>query len=345
MFLACRKMKTKFRLLLPHILFWAIYAVSEYYANVVHIRPEQERELLLTTLRGLPVVMLPAYFLRYFAVPRYLKSNRWFPFLLWILAACLIVLQVRIRWMQITHLFDSGPYFPLPVGKVLKNVIRDYSIIALAVCLGIIKDWRWQQRQNLALVKAKAQAELQQLKNQLHPHFLFNSLNNLYTLALEKSDLTADAILKLTELLDYLVYWAKEDVVTLAKEVTLLDSYLDLERLRSSADLLIKRDFSIEDDEVKIAPVLLLPFVENCFKHGGPGADGIFAIRILLSCRQGQLKFIAENTKKAGRHTPAGGVGLSNSKKRLDLTYPGGYQLDISDQADRFHVALQISIK
>ena len=122
--------------------------------------------------------------------------------------------------------------------------------------------------------KSKAEAEIKLLKGQLHPHFLFNSLNNIYSLALVKSDLTADSILKLTELLDYLVYKANMDKVPLSKEVQLLHNYIGLEQLRYGNHLRIETAITVQNDALLVAPLLLLPFAENCFKHGGPGQDG-----------------------------------------------------------------------
>ena len=232
----------------------------------------------------------------------------------------------------------------MPARKMVKNVIRDYSVVALAVCLYIIGDWRQKQKLNEKLIKAKAEAELKLLKGQLHPHFLFNTLNNIYSLALQKSDLTADSILKLTELLDYLVYWANKEKVALSKEVELLKSYLDLEKLRYGEKLQLNAEFSEIGNNLKVSPLILLPFVENCFKHGGISANGVFWINLKLKVYDKKFVFNIENSKKKKKDkTKTGGVGLENIQQRLVLIYPDKHQLEIDDNDEFFSVRLEIN--
>ena len=183
------------------------------------MHPEYTWRFFQSTLLTLPLLMLATYFIAWFVVPRYLKADRWTEFILWIVAVAIFVFFARIKWAELVNYLESGRYFKMPVDKMLKNIIRDYAIIALAVCISIIGDYRRKQKLNEELIKAKAEAEIRLLKGQLHPHFLFNSLNNIYSLALLKSDMTAESILKLTELLDYLVYRASLDKVALSKEV------------------------------------------------------------------------------------------------------------------------------
>jgi LytS/YehU family sensor histidine kinase len=252
-----------------------------------------------------------------------------------------------LKWTELVVYLQEDRYFKMPAAKVLKNVIRDYSIVALAVCTYIIGDYRKKQKQNEELIKARAEAEIKLLKGQLHPHFLFNSLNNIYSLALTKSDLTADSILKLTELLDYLVYRANMDKVALAKEVELIENYMGLEQLRYGEKLKIISDIAAFSHEIKIAPLLLLPFAENCFKHGGVGPDGAFCIEIQLRADQQKLSFHISNSKKNGINArpPSGGVGLENIQKRLTLLYPNRHQLNISNLPGLFSVKLDINFE
>lgn len=290
--------------------------------------------------------MLPTYFIAWYVVPRYLKSSRWHVFVLWVLVVAVFVFFARLKWEEMLIYLQSGERFDMPVNKLLKNIIRDYAIIALAVCINIIGDYRKNQRQNEQLAKAKAEAEIKLLKGQLHPHFLFNSLNNIYSLALMKSDLTADSILKLTELLDYLVYRANLDKVALSKEVQLLENYVDLEKLRYGEKLNVEMDIALHNDGVQVAPLILLPFAENCFKHGGPGADGLFRIRIKLHSDDQRLHFEITNSKKKRReNNPVnGGVGLENIRQRLTLLYPNRHKLNISDEAETYGVKLVIEV-
>ena len=329
-----------------HLAGWALYVLSEYLANYIHLATGTHGAFIWHTLLSLPVLMIPTYFVVGFAVPRYLKKGKWLQFVLILLAVAALVFYARLKWFEWVNWLQHGYQGSMPPGKILKNVIRDYSLIALAVCLCLIAGWQQQQQRNEALIRARADAEMQLLKAQLHPHFLFNTLNNLYSLALSESPHTAESILRLTELLDYLVYWANKDRVPLSKEVQLLHNYLELERLRHGVHLCIETQLDVQNDAVMVSPLLLLPFVENCFKHGGKGADGRFSIRIRLYAGD-SLRFDIHNSKRPRRDTPAvsGGLGLQNIRKRLALTYPGQHSLDIYDEAEYFHVSLQIEWK
>jgi len=330
-----------------HILFWLLYVASEYFANLMHMQPGHRMHFFQSVFLTLPALMLPTYFIALFVVPRFLKTNNWHLFILWILVVAVFVFFARIKWEELVNYLESGRYFKIPTNKMLKNIIRDYAIIALAVCIYIIGDYRKKQKHNEQLIKAKAEAEIKLLKGQLHPHFLFNSLNNIYSLALVKSDLTADSILKLTELLEYLVYRANMDKVALSKELELLHHYIDLEKLRYGEKLKIESDISIHRDTIQVAPLILLPFAENCFKHGGAGKDGFFQISIMLHTDGKRLIFHITNSKKKRKESEIvhGGVGLENIRQRLILLYPNRHQLDIRDLEDTYSVRLEINFR
>ena len=328
-----------------HFLFWALYVLSEYLANLVHLSPGTQFEFLRSTLLSLPVLMLPTYFLVWFAVPRLLKKRKIALFALSVLVVGLFVFYSRIKWLELINYINHDHYFQVPASKVVKNVIRDYAIIALAVCIYIIGDWRKNQQLNEALIKAKAEAEIKLLKSQLQPHFLFNSLNNIYSLALMKSDLTADSILKLTDLLEYLVYKANQEKIPLAQEVQLIKNYIGLEQLRYGEQLQVEEQINIDNEQLLIAPLLLLPFAENCFKHGGSSKNGIFRIVLHLKVAQNRLEFYLENSKKKmPSPEKTGGIGLENIQKRLQLIYPQSHQLNILDEEDSFKIQLSINL-
>lgn len=327
-----------------NLLFWSLYITSEYLANMIHIRPGETLLFFRATLLSLPVLMLASYFIAWYVVPQFLAKGKWMVFSLWLLAIGTVVFFARLEWQHLINYLDGQYYGRIPPSKMLKNIIRDYSIIALAVCVSIISDYREKQLLNKRLADSKAAAEIKLLKGQLHPHFLFNSLNNIYSLALMKSELTADSILKLTQLLDYLIYRVAQDRVPIGEELELLNNYIGLERLRYDERLVVESDIQLPDEHLAIAPLMLLPFAENCFKHGGPGKDGFFRVKILLQIEDQQLKFRIQNSKKeSGRKTESnGGIGLQNIRQRLALLYPRRHHLLIHNQADSFAVDLQI---
>ena len=336
----------RFNLLGVHLIFWGLYVLSEYLANTIHLQGAQRYLFLRSILLSLPALILAAYFISWYVVPKYLQANKWLPFIIWISLIGLFLFYARIKWLELINYLEHDQHYRIPPSKVVKNVIRDYAIVALAVCIQIISDYWKRQKLNEALIKAKAEAEIKLLKGQLHPHFLFNSLNNIYSLALVKSDHTADSILMLTELLDYLVYRANMETVPLGKELQLLQNYIGLEKLRYGDKLQVQMDIETADENRQLAPLLLLPFAENSFKHGGVGPQGYFQIDIQLQLHADRLYFHISNSKKSAieKKNLPGGVGLQNIKQRLQLIYPNRHQLTITDRKESFRVELVINL-
>lgn len=328
------------------LFFWGLYLASEYLANLMHIPKGEELQFLKSVLLSLPALLLATYILVRFGVPHLLQASRWIVFTLLVLGLAIFLFYARIKWLTLIQYLEHDQIFRIPASKVLKNVIRDYATVALAVCFYIINDYRVKQSLNEKLIKAKAEAEIKLLKGQLHPHFLFNSLNNIYSLALLKSEHTADSILKLTDLLDYLVYRANLEAVPLEKEVQLLENYIGLEKLRYGEHLKVNMKLDEGTDGIMVAPLILLPFAENCFKHGGPGSDGNFLIDLSLQFNQQELVFLLKNTKKkrSAEDETSGGVGLQNLRERLRLIYPQQHRLDITETKNSYQVLLQIKL-
>jgi two-component system LytT family sensor kinase len=191
-------------------------------------------------------------------------------------------------------------------------------------------------------LKEKVETELKLLKSQIHPHFLFNTLNNIYSLTLIKSDRAPDAVLKLSELLDYLIYQGEADKVSLDKEVRFIRNYLELEQLRYGERLEV--DFVIlgEPAGIHIAPFLLIPLVENSFKHGVSLGRNKQRLKIRLDIVGGNIEFYIENSmpEKQTGDEPPGGMGLSNLGKRLELIYPGNHSLETWEEGTRFMATL-----
>ncbi|UZR98363.1 sensor histidine kinase [Chondrinema litorale] len=181
--------------------------------------------------------------------------------------------------------------------------------------------------------------ELNLLKSQIHPHFLFNTLNTIYGFALKQSTETPDLILRLSDLLDYILYQVNKPGVSLRDELKHLNQYIDLEKVRFEDTLSVRMKLDIENDEEQIAPLILLPFVENAFKHGAL-TDGLLLIDIVISSTNSRLHFYVKNTCNFISYNA--GIGLSNIQKRLELLYPDRHDLNISMEEDAFIVNLEI---
>jgi len=327
-----------------HLGFWGLYLLAEFLANMHHYPPGAYGRLWRDALLSLPILAGGAYFIAYVLVPRFLEKGKGWLFLLFTLLTAIAVLWGRVYWLAMINYFESGNLTTFPPSKVLKNVIRDYSVIALAVCLKIIDDWRQRGKVARVLHREKAGVELQLLRAQLQPHFLFNNLNNLYGLALRGSKQTAAGILKLSQILDYLLYHSARPRVPLSREIELLENYFDLERLRYGERLQLRTDFPATPPDLPIAPLLLLPFVENCFKHGGRNRQGVFTAEATLLVEKRCLIFNLSNSKSstAAGKPSTGGIGLANIRRRLDLLYPGSHTLELDERTGYFHVRLTL---
>ncbi|MEM6771160.1 MAG: histidine kinase, partial [Bacteroidota bacterium] len=194
----------------------------------------------------------------------------------------------------------------------------------------------------------KAQAELRLLKAQIHPHFLFNTLNNLYSLTVEKSDQAPEVVERLSEMLDYQLYQCNTPKVAVRKEIELLENYIQLESLRYGKRLRLSFEHSVDDPGAQIAPLILISPVENAFKHGASGnADSPF-IEIQLNVTAGMLYFNVRNNKPPiaiTDHTEyTEGIGLNNIRKQLRLLYPDQHVLTIEETEQEFHLSLVITL-
>jgi two-component system, LytTR family, sensor kinase len=220
----------------------------------------------------------------------------------------------------------------------------NYIVVPLAI-IGIGNTFFYFNR-NLQLQKDNLALELDFLRSQLNPHFLFNSLNNIYSMVEETNREAGDTILKLADLMRYLLYESNSEQVYLSREVSFLEDYIALEKIRHSNASKITFESAGSFEYYRIPPFLLVPFVENAFKHGlDTIEDGWVTIKILLD--GSQLNFEVTNSKPQRKRpgTQKGGIGLVNLKKRLDIYYPGQHELKIDDSDSVYKIYLRLSLK
>jgi two-component system LytT family sensor kinase len=267
---------------------------------------------------------------------------------------CFIIVRYVIEQIIYWHVLGFSNY-PLDVSWLYyakDNLYYALPAVGLGFAFKIVEDWLVHQQERSELVSERNTAELAFLKSQVNPHFLFNTLNNIYSLAYTKSDAAPGAILKLSELMRYMLYDSngqsrstidgKSERVSLGKEVTYLKNYVELEKLRvANANVLFTIEGNI--DLFRIEPLLLVAFVENAFKHGEL-SDPEQPLVIELSVRNGKLRFDTLN-KKAKRQTDSvGGIGLTNVRRRLELLYPKQHTLHITDESDNYASSLELTL-
>ena len=288
----------------------------------------------------------------YHLIPNYLLKKKYRLFVLYLVYLLIVLLFV----IEGTVLIGFTFYFNLDY-QIMPNLTKSFPVMVVCVMLivSLISGIKLIQHNYKSILKNEdlknkilqtqlqlKEQELKLLKMQIHPHFLFNSLNTIYGFALKKADEAPEMILKLSNLLDYILYQIEKPTVSLENEINHLEDYISLEKLRFHDTLevnLIKGD---DISEMYIAPMLLIPFVENSFKHGAI-IDGCLAIMIAVKRNSEMLFFEVENSvlEKTNDST---GIGLENIKKRLEMLYPNAYTLEINRTDKLFKVQLAINI-
>jgi sensor histidine kinase YesM len=300
----------------------------------------------------MPVAIGTTYLFNYYLIPRFLFTKRIYYFILFsiysLIGSFYLISLIIFPFLVISKSEVSMTTLDKSLLDIYFLIAGMYTAIIMAVLIKLLKYSYERQHLSLKLLEDKTSAELEMLKSQINPHFLFNTLNNIYTLALKKSDQTPELVLKLSEMLDYLLYDCSADQVPLAKEIVLIENYNYLQRIRFSHRLDIEFTREGNFSDIKIAPMLLLPFVENSFKHGVGKDRKNSWIKMKLSSDGDSINFSIKNSKGqqnsiAVNNDTSGGIGLPNVEKRLNLIYPQMYQLSISENSESYAVNLKIN--
>ena len=334
--------KQKQKRILQHSTFWLSFILLfvVIYGPVFNNFPW----LFLSSMVMLPFTMVIVYLVNYKILPVYLKKQQYFRLGL----VLLLILSVEPLLIRMLVMLLSGEEINLK-NLVDYNLLPFYFETGLIVFIAFsIKLFRLsikEKEEKSQLEKQKLQAELTALRSQLNAHFLFNTLNNLYGLAMQKSDQAPQGILMLSEMLHFVLYECSAEDYSVSKELDFIHNYIELEKLRYGDRLEIQLIKELGDKEARIAPLLLFPFVENSFKHGASKMIREVWIRIRVKTRDGTLNFEVENNRLrlSGKPAPTdGGLGLENVKKRLDLLYPKQHSLVILEEDNTFSISLNI---
>lgn len=341
-----------------HVLFWLVIFFS---FTLIYAVKSSFWISFRNNLFYIPLHMLYYYILAYWMLPRYLFTGKYFKFSLLMLALIfgitvlsrlvdiliaipyLVAHSRNVDWDMVDTVKNRSFWSKLTDLLFFVNAFKMMHFV-IWFALGIKLFKLFYERKQAAL-----QAELNALKGQIHPHFLFNTLNNLYALTLANSSKSSQVVLGLSELLRYMLYECNTEQVSLHKEVTMLQQYISLEKLRYEDRIDI--NFTVDGDlqNKLIAPLIMLTFVENAFKHGTSDILGEVWVNIDLHVDGDRLKFKVSNCKAEIKQADAdkhyGHIGLLNVQKRLDLLYPSAYQLKIFDDGDTFLIVLELTLK
>jgi two-component system LytT family sensor kinase len=281
----------------------------------------------------------------YILLPKFMFRQSFLSYLAVLLALSLLLtpfITMFNIWLASLQ-SDSPQWMSLPHFHFVNLLI----VTALSSLVRIPLDWLKMQTEKNELLTRNIETELQSLKNQINPHFLFNTLNNLYALTLKKSDKAPEVVLKLSDMMRYMLYECNEKEVLMEKEFRYIRNYIELEKLRYSSNTDIKLNVDETLFEKRIAPLLLIPFVENSFKHGSQSSIEHAYIHINAKLENDALIFSVINSKPQMipgqlHQSKPGGVGLVNVYKRLELIYPERHTLKIEDMPDSYSIHLNI---
>lgn len=291
--------------------------------------------LILILVIFLPVV--PAVYLHFYLFEMFFRNKRYFPYLVSMVPVFFLYGQL-IDYMLGIHLFpdDLNPYV---AGEL---TLGGFILVATGIryfFIGI------NAKNKLIEIEAKqGKAEFDSLRQQVNPHFLFNSLNNIYGLLNEDVDRAGDSLLKLSSLLRYLIYVSQKTRVSLEDEINFIDDYIGMERLRLGEKCKLNFDKNGDFSNRSLSPLLLIPFVENAFKHGSFATIDESFIQIEISIQNDRLHFNVKNSVKGSLEKTDNGVGISNVKRRLELLLPEKHRLDITHGDGIFNVNLEMKL-
>jgi two-component system LytT family sensor kinase len=340
-------MKSKYRILI-HVLFW-IYMINQalfpVYLNKIETKYLLDhiylKDIFITTFLNILV-----FYAIYFAIPKFLSfSRKWyvFPFVI-LLAIMLSAVRLPVEfayWKYIVKMPPNELQFQYEwIWATLKYTLI-ISIYAMLIRFSI--DWFESQKYKDELIKERQAGEIALLRSQVNPHFLFNTLNNIYSLVYSKSDEAPEAVMKLSSIMRYMLYDSNTDFVPVVKEVEYLNCFIELQQLRITRKGFIEIKVLGPMENRTIAPMLLIPFVENAFKHGDKNHEP--GVIIQLKLEPGRLFFTVENYLKHNKQAPpeeSGGFGLQNIKRRLGLLYPDKHDLKINMSEDMYKIELTI---
>jgi sensor histidine kinase YesM len=347
-----------------HISFWVIWWLFQgfLYSFVAAFSTEAFLSRLWLSMieSGIYLVahIFLSYSLMYFVIPRYILQQKYVLATIWIAALTLITagLSAFLSLAVIDPLrraVDSTDYRPLRPAylrihlSLMAGLRGGLTIGGVAAAIKLMKSLYLKEQRNLQLQKENAESQLQLLKAQVHPHFLFNTLNNIYSYTQNTSPEASKLVSGLSDLLRFILYECNQPKVPLQKELKMIKDYIELEKVRYGNKLELHVDIPEQTGNLQIAPLLVLPLIENCFKHGTSQIldQPWINLQIIIKENELRMKLLNGKSDQAPVSKSASGIGIHNVEKRLELLYPGKYDLTITNDEDVFIVNLRIQLE
>ncbi len=348
--------------ILMHLIFWVGYVLLSVF--VFSGRENVDTALSISLIMVVPQMVI-AYVNMEVLIPRFFIKKDYLSYAGYVIVCFIIIYLIyefvfpRVfenfgpqhhmgrRWMNNRPPMGERPFInPMPRMRGVYAFTQALAIFFLSTAFKTSQIALKREKEAADLKGENLNSELKFLRSQINPHFLFNALNNIYTLSVIKSEKTPEMILKLSDMLRYIIYDCNAERVSLEKEISYIENYIDLQKLKDDQMTNIDIDFESADKDCLIAPMILIPFIENAFKHSKIEDLNYGWIKLKIENKSNQLVFSISNSlpDKAYTKDKVGGVGLENVKRRLELLYSNKYQLDIRKNDQTFSVELVISI-
>ena len=316
---------------------------------------------MLNSLIFIPVHMFLAYSLMYFVIPVYVVREKYkmavFSSIILVFATASLSAGISIYLLALFQNLILPQKFVLPFSNsstpqtkfflsLMAGLRGSFTIGGLAAAIKLMKHWHVEGQRNLQLQKENVESQLQVLKAQVHPHFLFNTLNNIYSYTQNTSQTASKLVVGLSEILRYMLYEGSQPLVPLSKELSMIDEYINLEKIRYGNKFELHTNLPQNTRDLYIAPLLLLPFVENCFKHGISTILDHPWMNLDISFYENTMSMKLLNSKPStdlsSHHL---GIGIENVRRRLSLLYPNKHELVINNEEEVFIVNLKIELE
>jgi two-component system LytT family sensor kinase len=329
------------------VLFWLLYFLYEWIGSASVA--DEYRRYFINAIVIVPIAGLATWYTTQVLIKQYLLKKRLIAFRIgFVIGVIVFTLMRRAFNYYYTYptYWPDGAYMPfIFVPKVIIEAVNIYLIVALYTMFYFLRAWYEQQRLAQELLRDKAFAQLELLKNQVQPHFIFNTLNNIYSLSLKNSPRTSDLIYRLSSLLSYMLYDSRQEFIPVSKEMEYIHNYIELEKIRYGERLDVAVNCFDAVDQFTIPPLLILPLVENSFKHGVSNDVGNSWIRVDVTVKDDWLTVKIENSRVADQvngHAIYKGIGMENVKKRLEIIYPDRHEFKCMSEGQSFLTILKL---
>lgn len=345
----------RIQLIALSILLWVGYLLIHYYFLSF---PFDTGASIVLAIRVVVIHAILFYVNYYILLPRFLERNKYISYFLSLVMLIVFTYILFSLSNELSFIHES-----LETGKhrrfhgaprlerafrsriFINNIISSLAVLFISSTYWTIRRNQQRKQREINLMNENLQTEMKFLKSQINPHFLLNAMNNLYYLATTQREKTPDMIMKLSEMMKYVLYETNAKQVLLSREVNYINDYIEFQRIKFEKQPDISADFSGVDGNKNISPMILIPFIENAFKHGNLDDDTGF-VEIKLSTSAQTLHLLVRNTvSKGGTKDKTGGIGLENVKRRLEFLYAGQYKLAIKEEEHVFSVDLKLELK